>query len=1142
MKKVINILIAVFVVFFSKQVLGQLPLNDNTSGGVETVTIPAGVTCIRVQVWGAGGAGGGNNTGSNGGGGGGGGGYSESYLTVVPLTVYSYSVGAGGLGVLSNNGGAGSQTWFINAATVMANGGGGGFSETNGRNGGFGAAVGTGNIITLSGGDGGRGRNNNNGPGGGGGSSAGTTLNGNGLTFNAYTTSTAPAAPVGGGIGGDGFLGGGNGANGTSPGGGGGGSGERVSNIVFVKGGDGGSGVIIITASAPLCPTATTIAPAGIQNICIGSATSVLTASTTTAGAGCTATVQYQWYSSLLNSNTIATATLLPGQTLSTLTPQNLAASTLYYFCVSYAPSCAQTAATQALASNVVQVNIIAAPSVSAAGPDQSICIGSGATLAANTPVTGTGTWSIVAGSPSTNIAQITGGTSNPSATFTPTLGGTYTLRWTITNAPCTASTDDVVFTVGPTTSAAGPDQNICTTLAATLAANNPAIGVGAWSVTSGPSTSSAQFNNTAIINAIFTPAGGAGTYVLTWTITSAGPCVSTDAVSITFVAPPSVSAAGPDQSICIGSGATLAANLPGTGTGTWTVVSGPSTASAQFSSTANQAAIFTPAGGIGTYVLRWSITNAPCTASTDDISVTVTCGGGCPACVTTYLHPAGIGIAGEKVGACEVADCGPSTYTDDGGPAGNYSNDIGSGLGSDAVYRVFCPSIAGNCMQVTFNSFNTYNNFDVLFVRNGPTEYSPNFTGPPTSPGAYGGNPSWTNGLWGNLGASVPFSFTSTHASGCLTFAFVTSAVNASSGWSATLSCTPCAGGPSGLTNSDCNKVTALCSNATINSNSTGPGIVAEACNGIVCPAGGENHTNWYWFQAATTGTLDVQVTPTTATDDYDIAIFGPNVTCGALGSPIRCSDSGGTGTTGAIGTPGDLTESVLGDKFVNQLNVIAGQSYYLMVDEWTPTGLGFTLSFGGTASLDCVVLPIELADFTTVYNKEEKGADIYWKTDSQRDNDYFTIEKSTDGNNFYELASVDGAGTTNMPTEYFAFDPEIGLGVTYYRLKQTDFNGEFKYSVLRSINVLPEVNDVLTLFPNPTNGKTEVIFNTYQNEISYMTVTDSKGFVLLNKEIECKAGGNITEIDLTDNAHGIYFVTITTANKVYSSKLIKE
>ena len=665
-----------------------------------------------------------------------------------------------------------------------------------------------------------------------------------------------------------------------------------------------------ISCPASSCPTSTSISPSATQNICLGSPTNTLTASTNmSVGCGAAPAISYQWYSSLLNSNTIATATLLPGQTLSTLTPQNLAASTLYYFCVSYAPSCAQTAATQALASNVVQVNIIAAPSVSAAGPDRSICIGSSATLAANTPVTGTGTWSIVAGSPSTNIAQITGGVSNPSATFTPTLGGTYTLRWTITNAPCTASTDDVVFTVGPTTSAAGPDQNLCTTSTATLAANNPAIGVGAWSVTSGPSASSAQFNNTANFNAIFTPAGGAGTYVLTWTITSAGPCVSTDAVSITFVAPPSVSAAGPDQSICIGSGATLAANLPGTGTGTWTVVSGPSTASAQFSSTANQAAIFTPAGGIGTYVLRWSITNAPCTASTDDISVTVACGGGCPACSAGYLQPTdAMAIANENVGNCLVTDCGPANFYDNGGSSADYA--VGSLVGG--TYRVFCPSIAGNCMRVTFNSFDTEGGgADYLTIGNGPTQNSTFFTtAPANAVGRIFGTP------------ATPFSYTSSHASGCLTFRFRENGNGTQRpGWAAVLSCTPCAGGPTGLTNNDCINATALCSSAAVPSNSTGPGIVAEGCSGVVCPAGGENHTNWYWFQAATTGTLNVQVTPTTATDDYDIAIFGPNVTCGALGAPIRCSDSGATGTTGAIGTPVDLTENVSGDKFVNQL-----------------------------------------------------------------------------------------------------------------------------------------------------------------------------------------------------------------------------
>jgi Secretion system C-terminal sorting domain/CUB domain len=603
----------------------------------------------------------------------------------------------------------------------------------------------------------------------------------------------------------------------------------------------------------------------------------------------------------------------------------------------------------------------------------------------------------------------------------------------------------------------------------------------------------------------------------------------ASNAVQVTIVAPPTASAAGVDQSICIGSTATLAANTPAIGTGTWTVTSGPSTSSSQFSSTSVSNAVFTPAGGVGTYVLRWTVSNAPCTASTDDVTITVTCGGGCPACPTDYLHPTS-GIANENVGSCLVSDCGPFNYYDNGGPSGNYA----TGTSVGGFYRVFCPNTAGNCMQVTFNAFNTEASIDYLTIGNGPTQNSTLFTTPPA------------NGLGRISGTpAVPFSYTSSHSSGCLTFRFRTDGSVVSSGWAAVLSCVPCAGGPSGTDNNDCINATGVCSNSSISSNSTGPGISAEGCTGVVCPAGGENHTNWYKIKAASTGPLEILVTPTTATDDYDVAIFGPNVTCGALGSPIRCTDSGGTGNTGAVGTPGDNSEDVTGDKFINRLNVIAGEEYYIMIDEWTPTGAGYTLSFpviAGGASLDCTVLPVELSMFEATYNTEEKGADLHWRTESERNNDYFTIEKSTNGIDYSQLAIVDGAGTTNLSTDYYAYDPAIESGVTYYRLKQTDIDGKFKYSEIRTINVLSEDNDKLTLFPNPTSNKTELVFNCYHNETALITVCDSKGFVLFTKEYSGKKGSNNTSIDLSDYTSGIYIINLTTSTKVYSSKLIKE
>ena len=90
-----------------------------------------------------------------------------------------------------------------------------------------------------------------------------------------------------------------------------------------------------------------------------------------------------------------------------------------------------------------VTITVFANPSPANAGPDQSLCASLTATLAANTPVTGTGTWSMVSG-PGTAIF---GNVNDPLTTVTVSLYGTYILRWTTTSGLCPASTDDVSIT-----------------------------------------------------------------------------------------------------------------------------------------------------------------------------------------------------------------------------------------------------------------------------------------------------------------------------------------------------------------------------------------------------------------------------------------------------------------------------------------------------------------------------------------------------------------------------------------------------------------------------------------------------------------------------------------------------------------------
>ncbi|HRX25000.1 MAG TPA: Ig-like domain-containing protein, partial [Chitinophagales bacterium] len=264
--------------------------------------------------------------------------------------------------------------------------------------------------------------------------------------------------------------------------------------------------------------------------------------------------------------------------------------------------------------SDVVNITYTAAPSTATAGADQDIC-GSlvSAVLGGNTPVTGTGAWSIVSGGTGTFDDD-----TDPDAVFTADAYGTYVLRWTISNGVCTPSTADVTvnYYETPTTATVGSTQNHCATLTSTgLGGNTPLVGTGAWSITSGGTgtfTAPTSGNSNFVANAY-------GTYVLTWTISNGTCTPSAASITVNFYETPTPATVGADQSLCgtLTSGA-LGGNTPTAGTGAWSIVSG---GTGSFSNSASGSSTFT-ADTYGTYELRWTISNGTCTPSTADITV----------------------------------------------------------------------------------------------------------------------------------------------------------------------------------------------------------------------------------------------------------------------------------------------------------------------------------------------------------------------------------------------------------------------------------------------------------------------------------------------------------------------------------------
>lgn len=192
--------------------------------------VPAGVTSVTVEAWGAGGHGG-NRTFSGRAGGGGGGAYASSVISVTPGQSIPITVGQG-----SANDNPGGDSWFLNTSTVMAKGGNSG--QNNGSTGGSGgsaiSSVGTTKYA------GGNGAGTTASISGGGGSSAASTAPG-----IAAINQTGANAPGNGGDGGDGRSSGGNGTDGSAPGGGGGGAYKSGSSNR--SGGVGGNGRVIVT-------------------------------------------------------------------------------------------------------------------------------------------------------------------------------------------------------------------------------------------------------------------------------------------------------------------------------------------------------------------------------------------------------------------------------------------------------------------------------------------------------------------------------------------------------------------------------------------------------------------------------------------------------------------------------------------------------------------------------------------------------------------------------------------------------------------------------------------------------------------------------------------------------------------------------
>lgn len=170
---------------------------------------------------------------------------------------------------------------------------------------------------------------------------------------------------------------------------------------------------------------------------------------------------------------------------------------------------------------------------------------------------------------------------------------------------------------------------------------------------------------------------------------------------------------------------------------------------------------------------------------------------------------------------------------------------------------------------------------------------------------------------------------------------------------------------------------------------------------------------------------------------------------------------------------------------------------------------------------------LPIESLNFQAVL-VDQKTVRLDWSTTIELDNDYFEIQRSTDGIQFESINKIAGAGTSYDRQVYVDWDNTPPLGHVYYRLKQVDIDQTSSFSPIRHVYLKEADNNLLALYPNPLVLPKPLHLTVQKTGTYQITIYNGLGTIVFTKEWNNSSMNSSQQFQLPDLSAANYFYTI--------------
>ena len=178
----------------------------------------------------------------------------------------------------------------------------------------------------------------------------------------------------------------------------------------------------------------------------------------------------------------------------------------------------------------------------------------------------------------------------------------------------------------------------------------------------------------------------------------------------------------------------------------------------------------------------------------------------------------------------------------------------------------------------------------------------------------------------------------------------------------------------------------------------------------------------------------------------------------------------------------------------------------------------------------------PIELISFDAEYNSTKK-VELKWITASEINNNYFSIERSSDALNFYNLFNMQGAGNSSQLLAYHALDDNPISGISYYRLKQTDYNGDYKYSQIEMVE--SEKTDFEITNCLNSEGQLEITINSAKGSNLNLQLFSIEGRCVYSSNVQSQEAEKKIRIPIATLCKGIYIVKASDRDQTITRKI---